>query len=939
VGMAAHVPGACDIAAYWANLAAGVESIRVLSEDDLLAAGESPARSAKPNYVPAAAVLEGFETFDAEFFGFSPKEAAILDPQHRQFLEVAWEALENAAHPPENFKGAIGVYAGCGMGSYFYFNLCSNPDLVDQTGMFLLRHTGNDKDFLVTRVSHIFDFRGPSINVQTACSTSLVAVHYAAQALLNGECDMALAGGVTIELPHARGYLFTEGEILSPDGHCHAFDHRAQGTVFGSGAGCVVLRRAKDAIRDGDHIWAIIKGSAVNNDGAAKAGYLAPSVDGQARCIAEAQAVAGVDAESVSYVECHGTGTYLGDPIEVAALSQAFRETTDAVGSCRIGSVKTNIGHLDTAAGVASLIKVALQLHHRKLAPSLGYEAPNPAIDFESSPFRVNDRLTDWQAPVLRAGVNSLGVGGTNAHAVLEEAPPRAASEESVFPFQPLVISAKSKAALEGQAARLAAHLRAHPEQPLADVAFTLKEGRRAFEKRRVVVAESHEAAAALLEGADTRRVFNHDYLGDSPEVVFMFPGGGAQYAGMARDLYETEPVFADWMDKGLAVLEPQLDYDIRALWLPPKGAEAAANEALKKPSVQLPLIMITEYALAKLYESWGVTPAALVGHSMGENTAAALAGVMSFEECIGLVLLRGRLFDTIAPGGMLSVPLAEADLRPRLTGDLDMASVNAPGLCVVSGPDAALKELAERLAAEGVETQRVAIDIAAHSRMLQPILGRFGDCLHRVRLNPPQVPIISNTTGVELTAAQAVDPEYWVQHLRNTVNFQPCMATLMATGPRVFVEMGPGRALSSLAQANGVPAGQVIAALRHPEQAMADDAWHIGTIARLWACGVAVDWEQIWGGARRNRVVLPSYAFQRKPYFIEPGKAVAGEVQVLPARLEDMAQWGWKPHWKPVSAGFEAADLAEAARQNWLIFLDDQGVGAATSCPARGWA
>ncbi|MDP3379274.1 MAG: type I polyketide synthase, partial [Brevundimonas sp.] len=768
-------------------------------------------------------------TFDADFFGFSPKEAAILDPQHRQFMEVAWEALENAGHPPENFKGAIGVYAGCGMGSYFYFNLCSNPDLVDQTGMFLLRHTGNDKDFLATRVSHILDLKGPSINVQTACSTSLVAVHYAAQALLNGECDMALAGGVTIELPHARGYLYTEGEILSPDGHCHAFDHRAQGTVFGSGAGCVVLRRARDAIRDGDHIWAIIKGSAVNNDGAAKAGYLAPSVDGQARCIAEAQAVAGVDAESVSYVECHGTGTYLGDPIEVAALTQAFRETTDAVGSCRIGSVKTNIGHLDTAAGVASLIKVALQLHHRKLAPSLGYEAPNPAIDFDTSPFRVNDRLTDWQAPVLRAGVNSLGVGGTNAHAVLEEAPPRAASDDSIFPFQPLVLSARSKAALEGQAARLAAHLRAHPEQPLADVAYTLKEGRRAFEKRRVIVAESHAEAASLLDGADTRRVFNHDYLGENPEVVFMFPGGGAQYAGMARDLYETEPVFADWMDKGLAVLEPQLDYDIRALWLPPRGEEAAANEALKKPSVQLPLIMITEYALAKLYESWGVSPAALVGHSMGDNTAAALAGVMSFEDCIGLVLLRGRLFDTIAPGGMLSVPMAEGDLRPRLTGDLDMASVNAPGLCVVSGPDAALKDLAETLAAEGVETSRVAIDIAAHSRMLEPILRPFGDYLRSIRLNPPSLPIISNTTGVELTAAQATDPDYWVQHLRNTVNFQPCMATLMAEGPRVFMEMGPGRALSSLAQANGVPSGQIIPALRHPEQAMADDAWHIG--------------------------------------------------------------------------------------------------------------
>ncbi|MCF8512005.1 MAG: type I polyketide synthase, partial [Rhodobacteraceae bacterium] len=695
VGMAAHLPGAADIAAYWANLAAGVESIRVLSADDLLAAGEQPSRSAKANYVPAAAVLEGFETFDAEFFGFSPKEAAILDPQHRQFLEVAWEALENAAHPPETFKGAIGVYAGCGMGSYFYFNLCSNPDLVDQTGMFLLRHTGNDKDFLATRVSHIFDLKGPSINVQTACSTSLVAVHFAAQALLNGECDMALAGGVTIELPHGRGYLYTEGEILSPDGHCHAFDHRAQGTVFGSGAGCVVLRRAKDALRDGDHIWAILKGSAVNNDGAAKAGYLAPSVDGQARCIAEAQAVAGVAADTVSYVECHGTGTYLGDPIEVAALTQAFRDSTDAVGGCKIGSVKTNIGHLDTAAGVASLIKVALQLHHRQLAPSLGYEAPNPAIDFETSPFRVNDRLTDWQAPVLRAGVNSLGVGGTNAHAVLQEAPPRPASQDSIFPFQPLVISAKSKAALDGQAARLAAHLRAHPDQPLADVAFTLKEGRRAFEKRRVIVAGSHDEAATLLEGADTRRVFNHDHLGERPEVVFMFPGGGAQYAGMARDLYETEPVFADWMDKGLAVLEPLLDYDIRALWLPEPGTEAAANERLKTPSVQLPLIMIAEYALAKLYESWGVEPSALVGHSMGENTAAALAGVMSFEDCIGLVLLRGQLFDTIAPGGMLSVPLSVAELQPLITGDLDLASVNAPGLCVVSGPDSALKGLA----------------------------------------------------------------------------------------------------------------------------------------------------------------------------------------------------------------------------------------------------
>ncbi|WP_112309905.1 type I polyketide synthase, partial [Pseudogemmobacter bohemicus] len=935
VGMAAHLPGAGDINAFWDNLRAGVESIRVLSREELLAAGESASRMARPNYVPSAAVLDGFETFDAEFFGFSPKEAAILDPQHRQFLEVAWEALENAGHPPEAFPGSIGVWAGCGMGSYFYFNLCTNPDLVEETGMFLLRHTGNDKDFLATRASHILDLKGPSVNVQTACSTSLVAVHYASQALLNGECDMALAGGVTIELPHARGYLFQDGEILSPDGHCHAFDHRAQGTVFGSGAGCVVLRRAVDAIRDGDHIWAILKATAINNDGAAKAGYLAPSVDGQSACIAEAQALAGVTADTVTYIECHGTGTYLGDPIEVAALTDAFRETTDAVGHCRIGSVKTNIGHLDTAAGVASLIKVALSLHHRELPPSLGYEAPNPSIDFETSPFRVNDRLVPWQAPILRAGVNSLGVGGTNAHAVLEEAPLRLASEDSDWPFQPLVISARSKAALEGQALRLAAHLRAHPDQKLADIAWTLKEGRRAFEKRRVIVAESHDQAAGLLEGANPRLVFNHDHLGDNPEVVFMFPGGGAQFAGMARDLYETEPVFRDWMDRGLAVLEPQLDYDIRALWLPEKGAEEAADQALKKPSVQLPLIMITEFALAKLYESWGVTPAALIGHSMGENTAAALAGVMSFEDCIGLVLLRGRLFDSVAPGGMLSVPLPEADLGRYWADDLDMASVNASGLCVVSGPDAALDALAARLMVDEVETQRIAINIAAHSRMLDPILEDFGAYLRGIRLSVPQIPIISNRSGAVLTDAEATSPDYWVAHLRNTVNFRAGLAALMAVPGRVYMEMGPGRALSSLAGANGVAPGQVVPALRHPEQRIADDAWLIGSVARLWACGVAVDWGQIWGGRARQRVALPGYAFQRKPFFIAPGEAAPAQAE-LPARIEDLANWGWKRHWSPALAGFDIDDLDDLAAASWLVFADDAGLCAAAATRLR---
>ncbi|SEO57318.1 Acyl transferase domain-containing protein [Salinihabitans flavidus] len=935
VGMAAHLPGAPSVEAFWSNLRAGVESITRLDEAALTAAGELRARLRAPNYVPAAAMLDGFERFDADFFGFSPREAAIMDPQHRQFLETAWEALESAGHPPETFDGPIGVYAGCGMGSYFYFNICSNRDLVDSTGMFLLRHTGNDKDFLSTRLSHILDLKGPSITLQTACSTSLVATHYAVQSLLNGECDMALAGGVTIELPQGRGYLYQEGEILSPDGHCHAFDHRAQGTVFGSGSGVVVLRRMADAVADGDHIWAVIKGSAVNNDGAAKAGYLAPSVDGQAAAVAEAQAMADVTADTIDYVECHGTGTYLGDPIEVAALTEAFRETTQDTGFCRIGSVKSNIGHLDTAAGVASLIKASLALHHREMPPSIGYEKPNPAIDFDNSPFRVNDRLTEWtsRSGPRRAGVNSLGVGGTNAHVVLQEAPERPESEPSDWPMQLLTISGRTQRALDENTARLAAHLRTHPEEPLADVAWTLKEGRRAFEKRRVVVAETHEEAARLLEDMDPRRVFTHAAVGNAPDVAFMFPGGGAQYVGMARDLYDTEPVFRDWMDRGLDILQPQVGFDVRALWLA-EGEEAeAAARTLRKPSVQLPLIMIVEYALAQLWMSWGVTPSALVGHSMGENTAACLAGVMSFDDCIGLVLLRGQLFDTVPAGGMLSVPLPVEEVAPRLGDDLDIASVNAPDLTVVSGPDAALEALRADLAAQEIETQRIAIDIAAHSRMLDPILEKFGDYLRSIPLGAPRIPIISNRTGQPLTEAEARDPDYWVGHLRHTVRFADCLTTLAQTDGRIFIEMGPGKALSSLARIHGAVArDRVLSALRHPDEDIADDSYFLGALGQVWACGGAFDWTQVWGEARRNRVVLPTYAFQRAPYFIEPGQPEAAPEDDL-LRREDRSEWGYRPVWRPKLAECDwdvGRDLAQAPKASWLFFLDGEGVGAA---------
>lgn len=937
MGMAVRLPQAGNVQDYWANLRAGLSSIRRLTQDELRDAGVPDAQFNRSDYVPYAAPLEGFADFDAEFFGLSPKEAAVMDPQHRQFLETAWEAMESAGHPPESMDGQIGVYAGCGMGSYFYFNVCSNRDLVSDTGMFLLRHTGNDKDFMATRASHIFDLKGPSIGLQTACSTSLVAIHYAAQALNAGDCDMALAGGVTIEMPQGQGYRFKKNEILSPDGNCRAFDHKAEGTVFGSGAGVVALRRLEDAIADGDHIWAVIKGSAVNNDGSLKASYLAPSVDGQSDAIRKAHMAAGIEAETVGYVECHGTGTYLGDPIEVAALTDAFRQTTDEEDFCRIGSVKTNIGHLDTAAGVASFVKASLALYHQEIPPSLNFEAPNPAIEFERSPFRVNTELTAWEERDYprRAGVNSLGVGGTNAHAVLEEAPRRAASEESDWPFHLLTLSARTKGALDQASDNLATWLENEgAEVNLADVAFTLREGRHGFERRRVIVAETAGEAAELLRERHPRRVFTHTTVGDNPDPVFMFPGGGAQYAGMARDLYETEPVFREWMDKGLEILEPQLDYDIQAIWLPDTGQEEAAIARLQAPSVQLPLIMITEFALAQLWMSWGVEPTALIGHSMGENTAAAISGVMRFEDCIGLVLLRGRLFETVEKGGMLSVPLSEDELRIRLGDTLDIASVNSPGLCVVSGRQDDLEAFATALGKDGIECRRIQIDIAAHSRLLEPILEEFGAYLNEIELRTPTIPFVSNRTGDWITDEEATDPNYWVRHLRGTIHFREGLTTLAANPNRIYIEVGPGVALASFAgQHDTVTANQVIGTLRHPEDRIADDIYFMAMLGRVWAMGARFDWAQIWGGQRRRRVVLPTYPFQHKRYYIEPrvsGGSPADSNWI--SRIENRDDWSWRPVWKPTYPDVEpdvVANLGADAPENWLIFEDETGLGA----------
>ena len=931
VGMAGRFPGARNIGEYWNNLRNGVESLQRFSDEELLAAGVAPALLRNPNYVKAGAVLPDMEMFDAPFFGFSPREASIMDPQHRHFLECAWEALENAGHVPEKFGGSIGVFGGSGHNAYMPYNLMTNPKLMASVGFFLVRHTGNDKDFLTTRVSYLLNLKGPSVNVQTACSTSLVAIHAGVQALLNSECDMVLAGGVTIEMPHRRGYLYEEGEILSPDGHCHAFDAGSQGTVFGSAVGVVVLRRLSDALADGDHIHAVIKGSAINNDGALKVGYMAPSVDGQAQAIAEALAIADVPAETISYIEAHGTGTPVGDPIEVAALTQAHRQSTDKVGYCGIGSVKSNIGHTDTAAGVASFIKVALAMQHGELPPSLHFKEPNPACDFERSPFYVNATLKPWNPPggVRRAGVSSLGVGGTNAHIILQQAPRSAPSGPS-RPYQLLMLSAKTGTALDANGSALAAHFKQHPGVNLADAAYTLNVGRQAMKHRRIVVAQSPAEAAEMLTANDPKQVITTQATDGSRGVAFMFAGGGAQYPNMGEGLYQSEPVYRKAVDECLTLLAKNSATDYRGLLFPAAESAAEVAERLQRPSLALPLLLTTQYAQAMLWMSWGLKPSAMIGHSMGEYTAAHLAGVFSLGDALTLVELRGKLFETLPEGGMLSVPMSEAELAPYMTPELSIAALNGPKLTVASGPVAAIDALQKALEAQEIEASRVRISVAAHSSMLVPILKEFGDFLARVTMKAPTLPFVSNLSGTWITAAEATDPQYWVRHLRNTVRFADGLQELLKDANRVLLEVGPGRTMASLARQHpGRPTTQpVFNSMRHPDEQVADQAYVLGMLGRLWASGASIDWNQFRGDERRKRVQLPSYQFDHVRHWVEPGTAaLAAASHDLDAPLykrDDLTEWFYQPVWK--RAARVTAEAGEPLRS--LVFVDNTGFG-----------
>jgi acyl transferase domain-containing protein len=894
VGLAGRFPGAKSVERFWENLRAGVESVRRFSNEELLAAGFPPELLADPKLVRAHGVLDDPDLFDAAFFGYSPREAQVIDPQQRLFLEVAWEALESAGYGAEDGRGSVGVFAGVSENSYVR-EIHRRPELVRALGPHQIS-ISNNPDYLPTRVSYKLGLDGPSVNVQTACSTSLVAVHLACLSLRAGECDLALAGGSAVRAREVHPYRWEEGGTASPDGRLRAFDARAGGLVGGSGVGVVVLKRLADALADGDTVRAVIRGTAANNDGARRIGFTAPGVDGQAAAIRAALAAAGVPAASVGYVEAHGTATALGDPIEVAALTRAFAGgAADLRQWCALGSVKTNIGHLDAAAGVTGLIKAVLALERREIPPSLHFERPNPQIDFAASPFFVNTRLRPWESGGVprRAGVSSFGLGGTNAHAVLEEAPrgsgrgrepgrPAADSERGSGPERSaelLVLSARTETALERATGALAAHLTAHPEGSLADAAWTLQVGRRVFPWRRAVVARGRAEAAEALAARDRRWERSGLAPDEPPRLAFLFPGQGAQYPGMGEPLYREEPVFRETLDRCCEVLEPELGLDLREILYP--GSEKRFEEAAERlatTELTQPGLFAVEYALARLWRSWGAEPAAMVGHSIGEYVAATLAGVFALEDALRLVAARGRLMAALPAGAMLAVRLPEAELAPLLgeDGPVAIAAVNGPDACVASGPAEAVAALAERLTARGVESRGLHTSHAFHSPMMEPAVEPFRELVARVERRPPAIPFASNVTGAWITAGEATDPGYWARHLRSPVRFGAGLATLVGSPSSAadwaLLEVGPGRGLATLARRHpaAAEARAIVPSMRHPRQAGSDAERLLAALGALWVAGLTVDWRGHHGDRARRRVPLPTYPFERRSHWLD---------------------------------------------------------------------
>ncbi len=938
VGMVGRFPRARGLDEFWRNLREGVDCISTFSDDELAASGVSTGLMRRPDYVRARGVLDEADRFDAEFFGISPREASVMNPQHRLMLECAWEALESAGYDPETFDGRVGVFTGADLNRYWVEVLSHRATRAAAGEMQV--NLGNSNAFLPTRISYRLNLRGPSLNVETACSSSLVAIHLGIRSLLAGESDMVVAGGVSVSVPQKAGYLFHEGGTSSPTGRCRSYDAAARGAVGGEGIGVVVLKRLEDALADGDTIHAVIRGSAVNNDGAAKIGYAAPGRDGQAEVIEEALAMAGVEPETISYVEGHGSATELGDPVEVAALTRAFRSRTGKRQFCALGSVKSNIGHLDTASGVAGLIKTVLALQHREIPPSLHFEQPNPRIDFAASPFFVNAELRSWEVdgPPRRAGVSSFGIGGTNAHVVLEESPSMEPSAPS-RPWQLLVLSARTPAALEAATDRLVEHLKARPEQSFADVCHTLRVGRKRFRERRVVVCRDREDAVAVLETRDPRRLLTLAGEREGRPVAFLLPGLGDHYAGMARGLYEAEPVFRREVDRCAEILEPLLGLDLRGVLFPEAGMSEPGpapetdlrrmlgrggdadltGHPLGRTELVQPAVFVTGYALARCWMEWGVRPASMIGHSLGEYVAATLAGVFRLEDALALVAERARLIGELPAGAMLAVPFDPAEVAPLLRGGLALAAHNAPGLCTVSGRAEEVYELERELADHGVVCRRLAASHAFHSPMMDLVAERLAERVRGLRLAVPEIPFMSDVTGTWITAEEAVSPDYWTRHLCRTVRFAEGMEEVLR-GDHLFLEVGPGRTLGTFALQAGVEESAVFASLRHAYTRRPDQAFLLETLGRLWMAGARVDWAGFAGEERRRRVPLPTYPFERQRFWVErPAPASARKRRGAGRSAEGL----WVPGWRRT-----APPVAENGAGQWLVLLDWDGVG-----------
>ncbi|WP_138500697.1 type I polyketide synthase [Nostoc sp. PA-18-2419] len=937
ISMVGRFPKAKNVDEFWQHLCNGEETISLFNDEELKASGVDSATLSNPEYVKAGANLSDIEMFDASFFDFSPKEAEIMDPQHRILLECAWEAIETAGYAPGSEKELTGVYVGNFINNYWLSRLSVNPEIIESTGSLI--ELNNSHHYPATRISYKLNLKGPSINISTACSTSLVAVHLACQGLLNYECDLALAGGISIQSIQKQGYFYQEGGMTSPDGRCRAFDAKANGTIFSDGVGIVLLKRLEDALADGDCILAVIKGSAINNDGAAKVGYTAPSVGGQASVIAEAQAIAGFNPETITYIETHGTGTSLGDPIEISALKKVFESRTKKNGFCAIGSVKPNIGHPNIAAGVTSLIKTVMALKHGLIPPSLHFEHPNPEIDFANSPFYVNTKLLEWKTDGRpnRAGVSSFGIGGTNAHVILEEAPVIEASSSS-RPWQLLVLSAKTSSALETLTAQLCTHFEQNPDILLPDVAHTLQVGRRAFEYRRFIVCDRQEDAIKFLDNQDPIGVFSHHRKPGHCPVIFMFSGQGAQYANMAKELYEIEPTFKKHVDACAFILQPYLGLDICSLLYPKEKDTETASKQLQQTALTQPALFVIEYALAQLLMSWGVLPEAMIGHSIGEYVAATIAGVFSLEDALKIVAKRGELMQQLSSGSMVAIKLPEKDVQLLLESEtlyknyLQIAAINSPSSCVVSGTNEAVARLQNQLSSQEIESRLLHTSHAFHSQMMSPILEAFIEIIKKVKLNPPCIRFISNVTGSWITDAQATNPNYWSQHLRETVRFSDGISLLLKQFEGVFLEVGPGRTLSTITtqHLNKNAKQQVISSLRHVKDQQSDVNFLLQTLGRLWLFGVQIDWSGFYTHEQRHRLPLPTYPFERQRYWID-AKSPSPSLNSKSAKLDckqDITDWFYVPSWKRSLLRNSSSAQIESTPDDWLFFLDELGIG-----------